>query len=145
VTPAERLQALDVLGDGLFPLFTSMQSADQRHCLDVYERLLAAGTTDHEMLTAALIHDAGKGSISGARFGVLHRVLYTAIERWPGVVRNIARWNRGIRSLQHHDARTIELAREFGAAPGVIRLLQAMTGAAADERAPVLKAADDQS
>ena len=134
-----------MLGDGLFPLFKSMRLADQRHCLDVYERLTSSGTTDSEMLTAALIHDAGKGSIAGAKFGVHHRVLYTAIERWPGVTRGLGRFNRGMRSLYEHDDRTLGLAREFGASDGVMRFLEAMSGRGNDKRAAALKAADDWS
>ena len=34
-----------VLGEHLFPLFDSMQAADQLHCLDVYQRLVAGGCT----------------------------------------------------------------------------------------------------
>ena len=43
-----------VLGDRLFPLFDSMQAADQLHCLDVYQRLVQNGCADAEMLQAAL-------------------------------------------------------------------------------------------
>lgn len=145
VTSAERSEARRVLGAHLYPLFASMQPADQRHCLDVFEHLAADGCEDEEMLQAALIHDAGKGSIAGARFGVHHRVLYTAVQRFPRVIDRMARHNHGMRSLREHDRRTIELAREYGASPGVVHLLGAMEGGPADERALALMAADDQS
>lgn len=145
VTSAERQQARVTLGPQLYPLFASMQPADQRHCLDVYEHLAAAGCTDEEMLQAALIHDAGKGAIAGARFGVHHRVLYTVLQRFPRAIDALARRNRGMRSLRDHDRRTVELAREYGAAEGVVHLLDAMEGGPADERTLALLAADDQS
>ena len=84
VTRTEREDARRILGANLYPLFASMQPADQRHCLDVCERLVSAGCTDGEMLQAALIHDAGKGSIAGARFGVHHRVVYVCPPALPG-------------------------------------------------------------
>lgn len=145
VTRAEREDALRVLGPQLYPLFASMQATDQRHCLDVYERLAAGGSTDGEMLQAALIHDAGKGAIAGARFGVHHRVAYVALERFPRTLDALARRNRGIRSLREHDKRTIDLALEYGAPHGVVHLLRAMDGLSTDERALALVAADNQS
>jgi hypothetical protein len=145
VMQADRDSARGVLGPRLYPLFASMRPADQRHCLDVYAQLVAGGCSDAEMLQAALIHDAGKGSIAGARFGVHHRVAYVALERFPGVLDRLARLNGGIRSLREHDQRTIDLAREYGANEGVVRLLQAMDGAGDDPRAGELKAADDRS
>jgi hypothetical protein len=74
VQPEERAEARRVLGERLYPIFDSMQAADQRHCLDVYAKLVASGCTDTEMLQTALIHDAGKGRIAGAKFGVHHRI-----------------------------------------------------------------------
>src|SRR5258708_33230300 len=134
-----------VLGEGLFPLFDSMQAADQLHCLDVYQRLVKGGCTDTEMLQAALIHDAGKGRIAGARFGVRHRVAYVALERTPRLLDRLARYNRGLASLHAHSRKTIALALEYGAAPGVVGLLEAMeNGDSRDERAHLLKALDDQ-
>lgn len=145
VTQAERDDARHVLGPQIYPLFASMHPADQRHCLDVYQRLVAGGCTDGEMLQAALIHDSGKGAIAGARFGVHHRVAYVALQRFPGTLDALARRNRGIRSLHEHDQRTIEVAHEYGASDGVVSLLQAMDGESRDERAAILMAADDQS
>ncbi len=135
-----------VLGDRLFPLFDSMQAADQLHCLDVYQRLVKSGCADAEMLQAALIHDAGKGRIAGARFGVLHRVVYVALERTPRLLDRLARHNRGLASLHAHSQKTIALAREYGASPGVVHLLESLdVHDPSDERARLLKAVDDES
>src|ERR1700674_3782826 len=118
--------ARHVLGERLSPLFASMQAADQLHCLDVYQRLVKSGCTDAEMLQAALIHDAGKGRIAGARFGVRHRVAYVVLDRTPRLLDRLARYNVGLASLHAHSEKTIALAREYGAAPGVVDLLGAM-------------------
>jgi hypothetical protein len=145
VTQSERDEAKRMLGAQLYPLFESMHLADQRHCLDVYARLTADGCTDAEMLEAALIHDAGKSSIAGASFGVRHRIVYVALQRFPGVIDALAKRNGGMRSLRDHDRRTVELAQEYGASKGVVHLLEAMSGGTADERTLVLMAADDES
>jgi hypothetical protein len=43
-------------------LFATMSRADQRHSLDVYAALRARGHEDADLLTAALLHDCGKGA-----------------------------------------------------------------------------------
>lgn len=146
VSPDERIEVRRLLGERLYPLFDSMQAADQRHCLDVYRKLIASGCTDAEMLQAALIHDAGKGRLAGARFGVRHRVAYVALERTPRLLDQLARHNRGLGSLHAHSQKTIELARKYGASDGVIHLLAEMDARPpSDERARLLKAMDDRS
>lgn len=146
VSTDERIEAQRVLGARLYPLFDSMQVADQRHCLDVYRKLIASGCTDAEMLQAALIHDAGKGRLAGARFGVQHRVAYVALARTPCLLDRLARHNRGLGSLHAHSQRTIELAREHGASDGVLHLLAEMDARPpSDDRARLLKAMDDRS
>jgi hypothetical protein len=114
VTGNDLETARAALGQRLYPLFASMHPADQRHCLDVYERLQAEGCTDAYMLQAALLHDAGKGRIAGARFGVHHRIAYVAVERLSPVIDWLARRNHGLASLHNHGPRTVALAREFG-------------------------------
>jgi hypothetical protein len=146
VSPDEQMEARRVLGERLYPLFDSMQAADQRHCLDVYRKLVASGCADAEMWQAALIHDAGKGRIAGARFGVRHRVAYVALERTPRLLDRLARHNRGLGSLHAHSATTIDLAREYGASDGVLHLLLEINARPpSDERARLLKAMDDRS
>jgi hypothetical protein len=145
ITQSEIDEARRVLGPQLYPLFASMQPADQRHCLDVLEHLEDSGCTDTEVLQAALIHDAGKGHIAGARFGVHHRVAYVALEHIPGALGTLARYNRGLRSLRDHDRLTLELATEYGAPEGVIALLKAMESGQAEDRAAALVAADNAS
>jgi len=146
VTPNEQIEARRILGDRLCPLFDSMQAADQRHCLDVYRKLIASGCTDTEVLQTALIHDAGKGRVAGARFGVRHRVAYVALEHTPRLLDRLARHNRGLGSLHAHSQKTIDLAREYGASDGILHLLAEMDSRSpSGERARLLKAMDDRS
>src|SRR6266540_3718834 len=53
-----------------------MPTADRRHALDVTARLVAAGQHDPDLLTAALLHDAAKGS----RMRLWHRVAGVVLE-----------------------------------------------------------------
>ncbi|RLC54888.1 MAG: hypothetical protein DRI30_08445, partial [Chloroflexi bacterium] len=43
LTEDDRREAQSVLSDDLYALFAAMQTADQRHCLDVYRKLSAEG------------------------------------------------------------------------------------------------------
>ncbi len=51
------------LSPELAALFCSMAAQDQRHCLDVWHALRAAGHTDPDLFTAALLHDVGKAIV----------------------------------------------------------------------------------
>ena len=68
---AELAAACALLNEGEERLFFAMQRRDQRHALEVYGRLRAAGVSDPSTLAAALLHDCGKGAVP-----VWLRVLY---------------------------------------------------------------------
>ena len=48
------------LPQSALPLFDTMSTADQQHSLRVCRGLQAQGCIEHDMLTAALLHDVGK-------------------------------------------------------------------------------------
>src|SRR5579871_5191983 len=66
ITP-RRLDASDraILNETLPPegraLFATMTLNDQRHSLTVYRALRERGSSDPDLLAAALLHDSGKG------------------------------------------------------------------------------------
>ncbi|MEX0683852.1 MAG: HD domain-containing protein [Dehalococcoidia bacterium] len=141
VADEERREAEAVLGS-LYPLFAAMQAADQRHCLDVYQLLRADAETDTELLTAALIHDAGKAGEGSARVRLWHRALLVILP--DALVRRFARGDGGFARLHRHGEQTLLLAREAGAPDAVIELLSAMeTHSPYDARAARLVAADN--
>jgi hypothetical protein len=144
VSESERTAARNTLGDHLYPLFASMHPADQRHCLDVFETLLADGHTGDELLAAALLHDCGKGAIAGARIHVWHRISYVALAPAPPLLRAACRMNPGLAALRDHGERTVALVREYGAPPAVIELVEQTEGfRPLDDRGRALKRADD--
>jgi len=146
VRPAEIREAETVLGTRLMPLFASMSERDQRHCLDVYEALKAAGREDSVLLTAALLHDAGKGSLAGTEVQLWHRVSYVLLESAPEtVMRRAVASSRGIAVLSEHECRSVALAEEFGAPAEVVCLLRKMHDeATADPQALMLRASDGE-
>ena len=73
VTPAESLEAQQILGPELSPLFLALPVNDQRHGLDVLETVSRLeGEPSRLLQQAALLHDVGKG---GVRFSVVDRSL----------------------------------------------------------------------
>jgi hypothetical protein len=147
VTKSELVAVESVLGTQLMTLFASMPGSDQRHCIDVFERLRAAGCDDRDVLVAALLHDAGKGSLAGGRVKLWHRVAYVCLESGPEwAMRRAGDANRGIATLRDHGKRGVLLADAFGASSEVLHLLQEMDRERpADPRAALLKAADDET
>jgi hypothetical protein len=121
-----------------------MQVSDQRHCLDVYRWLQNRGCNDPDTLTAALIHDAGKGRLAGGRIRLWHRVMYVLLAPAPSLLAAFARASHGMTALVAHGEVTVRLAAEHGAPEGVLRLLHELDGRLpTGERGTLLQAADD--
>jgi len=133
-----------VLGERLLILFDSMSARDQRHCLDVYQALRDSGCDDRDVLTAALLHDAGKGHLGGAPVRLWHRVAYVVLAGTaPGLLARLARTG-GLGTLRHHPEKGADLAAEFGAPPAVVELIrQHENRQAGERRLRRLRAADD--
>ena len=143
MTKTELEAAHRTLGDDLFPLFESMQPADQRHCLDVFERLLQDGSPDAAMMQAALIHDCGKGGLTGMKITLPDRIAFVLLAPFPGALAK-ASGRPGIAALRDHPHATLALARNYGAAEEVVSLIEEMDGLRTlGARGTVLKRADD--
>lgn len=104
-------------------LFASMHPADQRHALDVVRSLRAAGHTEHDLLMAGLLHDAGKG-----RTGLWPRVAWSLGEAYgPWVWRLAGRlpgMRRSLERLRVHAARSADLARAAGCSSRTVDLIR---------------------
>jgi hypothetical protein len=144
VSESERAAARNALGERLYPLFDAMQPADQRHCLDTFEQLLAGGHTDDDLLAAALLHDCGKGSLAGAGIGIRHRVGYVLLVPVPPLLRAACRLSPGLAALRDHGELSVSLVREYGAPASVVELVEQAEGMRPlDDRGRALKRADD--
>jgi hypothetical protein len=127
------------------PLFYSMSTADQRHCLRVCRGLQARGCMDQDILAAALLHDVGKAQ-SRVPFWtrpviVIGKVLAPAmliklaVEPQSCDMQKLPRWRRELSYAWWH----AELGAELAAAAGLseravlyIRTHHEATGPAAE-------------
>ena len=145
VTPADVDEAHRHLDEPLRPLFASMTVRDQQHGLIVMRRVRArAGEADAELLTAALIHDCGKGRVH--LWQRVAHVLMAALA--PGLERRIAsetgaEWRRGFWRLLHHPELGAQMAEAAGAHPDVARMIREQDAPAPDARVAMLQAADE--
>ncbi|MBI1886230.1 MAG: HD domain-containing protein [Chloroflexi bacterium] len=148
ISEGERGQAAEFLHGRLLRLFESMTPRDRRHCLDVFLALRRQGCRDEAVLTAALLHDAGKGP--GIR--VWHRVLYVLMEAVAsGRLERLAEeggsgWRGALAAILRHPERGAELAADAGASAAAVRLIrehEERGAAQGDERLALLRAADD--
>lgn len=114
------------LGPAERELFLRQRVADQRHSIDLGERLRRDGHDDPELLRAALLHDIGKA------LGVLPvpcRVVYSfcaaylpSAARWLGEDGRSG-WRRPFYLARHHAVLGAEAARQVGSNPRVVGLI----------------------
>ncbi len=122
-------------------LFFAMQRRDQRHALEVASRLRPQ-TDNPDLLTAALLHDCGKGAVP-----VWLRILNVLSPALLGhlAAENGPSWRRAAYRLAHHARLGARLAADAGSSATTVRLIR---GEAEPDEAPLLAllyAADDES
>ena len=125
LSPEEARRARAWLGPAELRCFMALQARERRHAMDVAEWLLERGSPSRDLLVAALLHNAGKGSIH------LHeRVAYTLLGRFaPGLLDRLAapggRGFRGAMAAQRdHPERGAELLAAIGVRPRVLDLVR---------------------
>lgn len=132
--PRVSTQEIDGLALWLTPagiaLFCRVASRDQRHSLDVMNRLRAAGHDQPDLMAAALLHDAAKTAQPGRRVRLGHRVAVVLMQAiGPGWVERIARaapgdWRYPFYLHIHHPELGARLAEEAGCSPLTVRLIR---------------------
>ncbi len=136
-------------------LFQRMHPSEQAHAFQVLERLKAAGESDPDLLTAALLHDVGKIL---SPLSTLDRVLIVLARHFvPDLAR---RWGEGVPRgfrrpfvvAKQHPAWGAELAAQAGATSRTVSLIsshQADTKGKPDPQVEsllaALQAADDSA
>lgn len=126
--PVDVMQVRNVLGPQLTGLFLKMHPAEQAHSFRVYRALADAGETDSDLLTAALLHDAGKSksplSLWERTAVVIARKLAPAVVRKWGQAPGPGGGSFPKTGLRHaflvaeqHPIWGAELAAEAGASP----------------------------
>jgi hypothetical protein len=122
---------LGLLSEHLTPpqaeLFLRMPRCDQRHGLDVFYALQRKQHYDHDLLTAALLHDVGKTS---GRLRLWHRVLVVLINALrPELLSRLASdeprsWRYPFFVHQQHPELGAELAQAAGCSPIAVELIR---------------------
>jgi hypothetical protein len=150
VSPVERRLVVTLLSPGELLLFERMSAFDQRHCLDVYHMLAAAGHTDPILLRAALIHDCGKVDDDGRGIPLLYYGLFVVLGRFvPRLYAAAARDGRGpLRPFAVHAAHEVRaalLAEAVGSPPELVAMLRDYGARADTPRAAALRWADERN
>lgn len=147
VTPDDEVAAHRILPATAWPLFDGMPVADRRHGLDVAQRLLAQGIDDHELLAAALLHDAAKGH----RLRLWHRVGGVLMARLaPGALPRLASPGPGSGGnawwvFLHHAQLSADAVRSAGLSERVAAFISGSAPAGDERLAIALHAADEAS
>lgn len=149
VTPAERALVQQLLASHEYPLFERMPLYDQRHCLDVYATLVAAGEQDAELLHLALYHDTGKVDRQGRPvsliwygIAVVWKQLAPRFYAWAA--QQPRWWCRSIYRYAHHGPLGAELAAEAGCSATIVTTIRHYHDDAPTGLAARLRWADDQ-
>ena len=146
ITDEEKLEVATRLSEPQQRLLFAMTVRDQRHSLDVFHVLSRQGQTDPELLSAALLHDAGKGSVR-----LWHRVAYVLIRAVsPGLLARVASreggsWRGALAAISDHARRGAMLVEAAGASEVTVQLVRyhEETGDDVDPRVALLRAADE--
>lgn len=147
VDPDEVAPIRTMLTTDAVQLFESLSTADRRHGLDVMGRLTAAGHDDPELLAAALLHDAAKGS----RMRLWHRVGGVLLEALaPGLLRRLASPDPESRRYPyhlylHHAELSAALALKAGCGERTAAFIRGRPAAGDAAAAAALRAADGAS
>jgi hypothetical protein len=111
------------LGPAQLALFDGMHVADRRHGLDVVAALRAAGEHDPEVLTAGLLHDAGKGDA-----GMVPRIVHALGQAGMGWTAALIGWWPGmgatLQRLRDHAELSARLAQGAGCSERTVELIR---------------------
>ena len=127
-------------------LFRTMPRHDQQHARSVCRTLEQQGHADRDLLAAALLHDAGKSAVSGARLRLRHRVAVVLIRVfWPPLLDRLAKdqqgnWRQPFYVQVNHAAIGAEAARQAGCPDTVVGLIRHHEDAPDPIRDPLLAA-----
>ncbi len=146
--PVETEALLPHLSPTQIFLFRRMQRSEQIHAFQVLKLLKAAGQTDPDLLSAALLHDVGKVLFPISLFDRVLIVLGKAFfprqaRRWSEGT--LDRFHRPFVVAAHHPDWGADLAEQAGASPRTVELIRHHQDISSndDQQLAALQAADD--
>lgn len=142
VTVDERSGLAAWLTPAQLAVFDAMHVADRRHGLDVVASLRGEGVSDADVLTAGLLHDAGKGSV-----GAGPRVAYALGQAYGAWVWRVAGrlpgWREALGLLRVHADRSAEIAAAAGCSARTVDLIRHQEAPRDPEFGELLRLADE--
>jgi hypothetical protein len=147
VSAEEQVLARSVLTPAEYRLFAQMPRYDQRHCIDVYRTLVAAGQTEPLLLRAALIHDCGKVADDGRQMSLGWYILVTLVKRIPALYIALGRPGSVVEPVQRyaeHAWRGAHFAACAGSPPVMLTTLRHYHDPSPTGLAALLQWADEQ-
>jgi hypothetical protein len=126
--PADAWPAIEsILTGEQSALFRTVLPSDQRHSLNVYRALLAAGENNRDLLVAALLHDVGK---AGGQLRLWHRVVIVLLRAlWPAALESLSQgqtegWRAGFVIHRQHPELGAARAQAVGCSPLTVALIR---------------------
>jgi hypothetical protein len=110
-------------------LFCTMQPSEQRHSIQVMQRLWDKGYQQPDLLVAALLHDVGKTRLPltpwERTFIVLVKALFPVrAQKWGRLPVGQAGWRKALVVSYHHAAWGAEMAAQVCSSPTTISLIR---------------------
>lgn len=129
---ALRAAAAEHLSARQLALFEGLPLYDQRHAVEVLERLQQHGHVEADLAQAALLHDVGKAFV---RTRLWHRVAHV-LARWAAPQALERKGSGLLAAYARHAEIGAELAEKAGSAPVVVTLIREHHRQVGDEPAP---------
>jgi hypothetical protein len=150
LSPDDRALVAGTLDAAELRLFERMPRYDQRHCLDVYQTLRAAGYDDAPLLKAALLHDCGKVDDDGRPIPLVYYGAFVVLKRClPGLYDLAARSRhpllRPFAIHAAHEQRAACMAEAAGSSPELLAVLRDYAARRATAPTAALGRADERT
>jgi hypothetical protein len=131
-SPQDMELLTSILSPAQVELFQQMQKSEQAHSLVVLDELMNKGEEDPDLLTAALLHDAGKTRApirlwERVMIVIVRAICQNCIQKWGAIdiddPETALGWRRAFIVAEQHPAWGADLAAECGTSPMAVSLI----------------------